>query len=215
MAGSKEAELVTAVLLYAVRCHAEGDHAALRAMNFGPREVQALEGLDLADLARVRSLPSHCLSLALDRDLFWALVGHLKRERESAAVQEALMQADAPLEMMRALFGLGSREYTQRRRELGVTPVVGRSPEPEEAIAAAVWAAWSRRREVSGGVSLCAADYLAIHRETGATLRALWGLVRRWLAEEDSPAPEAPLRRGGPRGQAEGAPRVGAAAHAR
>ena len=54
MAGSKEAELVTAALLYAVRCHAEGDQLALRAMNFGPREVQALQGLDLADLARAR-----------------------------------------------------------------------------------------------------------------------------------------------------------------
>jgi hypothetical protein len=89
VAGSKEAELVTAVLLCAVRCHAEGDQLALRAMNFGPREVQALQGLDLADLARVHTLPSHCLSPALDRDLFWALVAHLKRERASAAVQEA------------------------------------------------------------------------------------------------------------------------------
>jgi len=198
-----------------VRCHAEGDQPALRAMNFGPREVEALQGLDLADLARVRTLPGHCLSLALDRDLFWALVAHLKRERASAVVQEALMQADAPLEMMRALFGVGSREYTRRRRELGVTPVVGRPPEPEESIAERVWTAWSRRREAHAGGSLPAADYLAIHEETGATLRAIWGLTRCWRAEEGARASAAAPRCAEPGGQGARTPRVRAAAHAR
>lgn len=34
--GTKESELVMAVLLYAIRCLAEGDQHALRGMNFGP-----------------------------------------------------------------------------------------------------------------------------------------------------------------------------------
>ena len=38
-AGTKESELVMAVLLYAIRCLAEGDYHALRGMNFGPEEV--------------------------------------------------------------------------------------------------------------------------------------------------------------------------------
>ena len=42
MIGTKEADLVTAVLLYAMRCLAEGDQYALRGMRFGPQEVEAL-----------------------------------------------------------------------------------------------------------------------------------------------------------------------------
>ncbi len=42
MQGTKEADLVAAVLLYAIRCLAEGDQVALRNMRFGPQEIEAL-----------------------------------------------------------------------------------------------------------------------------------------------------------------------------
>jgi len=41
MEGSKECDLVIAVLMYAVRCLAECDLVALRNMNFGPKEIGA------------------------------------------------------------------------------------------------------------------------------------------------------------------------------
>ena len=44
MEGTKESDLVTAVLFYAMRCLAEGDQAALRNMNFGIKEIEALRG---------------------------------------------------------------------------------------------------------------------------------------------------------------------------
>ena len=56
MDGSKETELVMAVLLYAVRCLLEGDQAALRDMNFGPKEIDALREMKLADLCGVESM---------------------------------------------------------------------------------------------------------------------------------------------------------------
>ena len=52
MSSNKEADLTTAVLLYAMRCLAEGDQQALRAMNFGPKELDALKEMNLADLYR-------------------------------------------------------------------------------------------------------------------------------------------------------------------
>ena len=42
MQATKESDLVTAILMYALRCLAEGDQIALRNMNFGPREIEAL-----------------------------------------------------------------------------------------------------------------------------------------------------------------------------
>ena len=61
MEGTKEADLVTAVLMYAMRCLAEGDQAALRNMNFGVKEIEALREMRIADLYRVESLRAHCL----------------------------------------------------------------------------------------------------------------------------------------------------------
>ena len=58
--GTKESELVMAVLLYAIRCLEEGDQHALRSMNFGPQEVAALRDINLADLYRAGSLQAHC-----------------------------------------------------------------------------------------------------------------------------------------------------------
>jgi len=86
VSATKEAELTTAVLLYAVRCLAEGDQHALRAMSFGAKEVEALHTLELTDLYRVHRLQARCLSIQLDRDVFWQLIAYLRREREAEAV---------------------------------------------------------------------------------------------------------------------------------
>jgi hypothetical protein len=130
VSATKEAELTTAVLLYAVRCLAEGDQHALRAMSFGAKEDEALHALDLTDLYRVHRLQAHCLSIQLDRDVFWQLIAYLCRERQAAALQRILIQADAPFDMMQQLFGLSSRDYTRLRRLFGVPPTVARPPVP-------------------------------------------------------------------------------------
>ena len=73
MSSNKEADLTTAVLLYAMRCLAEGDQQALRAMNFGPKELDALKEMNLADLYRADALRVHCLQIGLNRDVFWPM----------------------------------------------------------------------------------------------------------------------------------------------
>ena len=126
MSQQKEGELITAVLLYAMRCLVEGDQAALRGMNFGPKEMDALKTLSLADLYRVDSLRAHCLNIHLNRQVFWPMITHLRQQRESEELQQQLIQADAPLEMMHQLFGMCGREYTRWRRLLTLAPAVGR-----------------------------------------------------------------------------------------
>ncbi len=166
MIGTKEADLVTAVLLYAMRCLAEGDQHALRAMRFGPREIEALRELNLADLYRVGALQAHCLSIALDREVFWPMVANLQATREVEELQRDLIQADAPLEMMRSLFGVGSREYTRLRRMLAVDPAVGRPPEPDEETGHRLWRALSARLESIGEEALDPKEYLAVQQCT-------------------------------------------------
>lgn len=185
MIGTKEADLVTAVLLYAMRCLAEGDQHALRAMQFGPKEIEALRELNLADLYRVGALQAHCLSIALDRDVFWPMIANLRATRESEELQRDLIQADAPLEMMRSLFGIGSREYTRLRRMLAVEPAVGRPPEPDEETGHRLWHALSARLTSAADEEIDPKEYLAVQRESGASMRAVWNLVQRWLEYGD------------------------------
>ncbi len=59
MERTKEADLVTAVLIYAMRCLAEGDHAALRDLHFGVKEIEALREMQVADLYRIGTLRTH------------------------------------------------------------------------------------------------------------------------------------------------------------
>ena len=96
MSSNKEADLTSAVLLYAVRCLAEGDQQALRSMNFGPKELDALQGINLADLYRADALRVHCLKIDLDREVFWPMLAHLRHQRESEELQRTLIVADAP-----------------------------------------------------------------------------------------------------------------------
>jgi hypothetical protein len=178
--GTKESDLIAAVLMYAIRCLAEGDQAALRAMNFGPREIEALREMNLADLYRVESLRAHCLDIVLNRDVYWPMIEHLRRQRESEELQQVLIAADAPLEMMQTLFGLGSREYTRLRRMLTVDPSVGRPAEPDEDSTHTLWNAWAQRADRADDGPLPAKEYLAIHQETSIPMRAIWNLLQRW-----------------------------------
>ncbi len=177
---TKESDLVTAVLMYALRCLAEGDQAALRNMNFGPREIEALRTMTLGDLYRVESLRAHCLRIRLDRQVYWPMVDNLQRQRQSEETQHNLIAADAPLEMMQMLFGFNAREYSRLRRSLSVDPAVGRPAEPDEATSHMLWDAWVARVDPDTPELLAPDNYLDLHQETGIGLRAIWYLTRQW-----------------------------------
>lgn len=181
MSASKEAELITAVMLYAVRCFAEGDLPALKEMNFGPRELGALREISMGDLFRARELTAHCLQVRLNREVYWPMLDHLRRDRESEALQGQLIEADAPLEMMQTLFGTGSHEYTRLRRMLTVNPAFGRTPEAEEAQSTELWNAWQQLAPDPIS-TLTAINYLDLYQATGVSLRIIWNLTQRWRA---------------------------------
>jgi len=180
MMGNKESELTAAVLQYALRCLVEGDRAALRNMNFGPREVEALREMNLGDLCHIESLRTPCLKVALDRELYWHMMAYVRNRRESEDLQKALIIADASQEMMQTFFGTGAREYVRLRRMLMVETTNGRPPEPNEEQTQRLWDAWKRRIEGRETPSLPPKEYLAIHEETGIPLRAVWSQTSRW-----------------------------------
>ncbi len=180
MMGNKESELTSAVMLYAIRCLAEGDQSALRNMNFGPREVQALREMNLGDMCHIETLRAHCLKIALNREVYWPMVAHLRNRRESEELQKALISADAAQEMMQTFFGMSGREYARLRRMLVVETISGRPPDPDEEDTQKLWDAWKQRIEGREDGLLPPEEYLAIHEETGIALRAIWSQTSRW-----------------------------------
>ena len=180
MEGTKEADLVTAVLMYAMRCLAEGDQAALRHMNFGVKEIEALREMRVADLYRVESLRAHCLEIALNRQVYWPMIEHLSEQRALEDTIQILISADAPQEMMQVLFGLNQRDYTRLRRTLSVDLAIGRPPELDEASSHRLWEAWSGRVDGEESGLLMPEQYLTIQAETGLSMRAIWNLTQRW-----------------------------------
>ena len=93
--------------------------------------------------------------------------------------------------MMRRLFGMGSREYTRLRKMLTARPAVGRPPEPDEETSHRLWRSLSARVRPDADAELAPTDFLAIHRESSASLRAVWSLYRRWQEYGDVYAPPA------------------------
>ena len=180
MEGTKEADLVAAVLMYAIRCLAEGDQAALRNMKFGPSEIEALREMSLADLYRIESLRAHCLEIGLNRQVYWPMIDRLREQRESEETLRSLVAADAPYEMVQVLYGLNARHYTRLRRILSVAPSVGRPSEPDETSSHRLWDAWACRVEGEETGLLTPEVYLELQRETEVPLRAIWSLTQRW-----------------------------------
>ena len=181
MMSNKETELTTAIMLYAMRCLAEGDQSALRNMNFGPREVEALREMSLGDLCHIEALRAHCLKVALDRKVYWPLVANLRKRRESEELQKELISADAGHEMMKILYGMSGREYAHLRRMLVVETIAGRPPDPSEEDLQLLWEVWKVCVEDREDKQLQPDEYLAVHKETGIPLRAVWSQTSRWV----------------------------------
>jgi hypothetical protein len=180
MQGTKEADLIIAVLMYAMRCLAEGDQTSLRNMNFGVKEIDALREMRVADLYRIESLRAHCLEIALNRQVYWPMIEHLAEQRTMEDTIQTLISADAPQEMMLILFGLNQRDYTRLRRTLLVDPAVGRPPELDEESSHRLWETWSELADGEETGLLAPAQYLDIHRQTGLPMRAIWNQTQRW-----------------------------------
>ncbi|HSH28955.1 MAG TPA: STY4526/YPO1902 family pathogenicity island replication protein [Thiohalobacter sp.] len=188
---SKEFELTHAALRYITACLIECDWSALRDMEIGPREAQALQDISLTELIQLeRRLAGHVLQVKVDRAAFWAVMDQIRDEGRHRQLRLDLIRLGAPAEMMQALFGMPVKEYTAARRVLGAPPTVGRPPEPSEEEARAVWLAWE---QLGQAPSLSPSPaWLDIAEITGLPLRLIWRVTQRWCATEADETPTPP-----------------------
>ena len=171
-----EYEITHAAIRYALQCMLDGNWHALREMGFGCKECEALNNLTLTDLGALeRRLSGHILKIELNHSLFWAALAEVKRETTALQTRIDLIKRDAPADMVRALYGIGDKEYTRLRRHYGVPTGVGRPVELEPD------AAWALSEILNRYKPVLAPDvWLAIADESGVGLRTIWREYKRW-----------------------------------
>lgn len=180
---TKEGSLVSAVLMYAMRCLSEGDLRSLQHMQFGEKEVEALRDLHMLDLSRVESMKAHCLSISLNRQVFWPMIAFLQRERKNENLLNDLIEKNAHFDMLHELFGLSIREYAARRRHSPSSLGQGRPQLPEHKIEVELYATWRKIADDREAYELNGFDYIELHQQTGVSIRAVWSLVSMWTRE--------------------------------
>ena len=181
---TKEGSLVCAVLMYAMRCLSEGDLRSLQHMQFGEKEVKALRDLRMGDLSRVEAMKVHCLSISLNRQVFWPMIDLLNRDRKNEDLLDELIEKNAPYEMLHELYGLTTREYSARRQHLPSSLGIGRPQLPERNVEDELYAAWRKVVDNRGTYELNGVDYIELHEKTKVSIRAVWSLVSKWTREE-------------------------------
>ena len=113
------------------------------------------------------------------------MVRYMKSQSETEDDLQALIDTDAPYEMVRDFFGSSTREYTRRRRaSIGLTNA-GRPQEPTEEEVDRLWDMWkaSDRKDASGRLG-SVRDYIDLAEESDVSLRSIWLLTERWVEDD-------------------------------
>ncbi len=192
----KETELMHSIILYCLRCHEEGDLHALGEMGFGPPEMRALMSLSAADQVRLASTKSHFMDIRLNREVYWRMIDYVDQENNRESTINKLITYDAPLPLMHALTGMGSKQYSLKRRQFGMLKSpVGRPPVPSDDTSKSVWDKLKSIAENSD--SFGPKQFLELYEglDKKVPLRVIWLLFHRWEREgalkvKRGPSPE-------------------------
>lgn len=200
---TKEADLLMAVIHYATRCLAEGDLRALNDIGFRAQDLAALENMTLADIHALSFAKANALVIQIDREVLRWQVERVLRSRHRQRLENDLLQAEAPHDMMRHLFGWNLRKFMARRTQLGIKLKTGcgrprrLSPQAEESL----WNLWLHLAHGERPGDLRTDDlWLLVARAwRDAGLRDAWQAIQRWSQEKNSLASLARFRAAQPR----------------
>ena len=191
----KETEFMHSVILYCLRCHAEGDLTALHDMGFGGEEMRGIMSLTAAEQVKLAAHGTRLLSVTLDRDVFWQAVKNIDQDSDRETEINRLITHDAPLPMMYATTGMGSKSYSLKRRQFGMLKSpVGRPPVPSDETANSVFDKLAEIAERSDyqGPKMFLDLFEELDRKV--PLRVIWNLFHRWEREGRIKVTRGPIR---------------------
>ena len=176
VSNTTHAELVFNTLRYVTETLADGDVHAVLDLGFRSDQVARLERLTLRDLRHLSHVRTHFLDVAVNAACFDRVLNHMRRNQHEYDLQEDLIRLRAPLEMMRAFFGMSNGEYAARRQILGLVGTgIGRPAAATEEEERRIWEVWHANRERPPRQR-----YLEVAKTTGIPLNTIWAVIREW-----------------------------------
>lgn len=166
----------------------------LRRLGLTADEIVLLKRLTLDDLKQVCQCSHDFLTLRFDHPRLLAILHQAAQAAPQRQVHDKLLRQQASGPMMKALCGMNSVQYAQRRRALGLAGAgVGRPTVATDADQMVIWQAWHRHRNLDP-----IPRYLATAQDSGQPLNVIWALVQAWQQEAspsgsagDKPVPNA------------------------
>ena len=179
-------ELNLTLLQFVANRLRDRDTTVLKSMGFGPAEIEALGELKLNEFAALgRRMPDHLMRVELDRKAFHLMLEQTQRDtRQQIEITLQLLRCDASHEMMRRLFGIGSRDFAQLRNTLELPPIVGRPSHPTEEEARNIWDIWSGLGLQHPSIA-SPEQWLQVVQQCGLSAGLVWRLIWKWYEEDD------------------------------
>lgn len=186
----REVEFTRWVLLHVIRGQ-DQDYSVARDLGLTAEDVDDLLRLTAGDLERVAEqvARSRALAVQVDRQTVRQVIESLRTGDDPTAVVRRLIKADAPLVMMRSLFGMSERQFSRLRRAFGFPDTSPGRPTPTDDQRKLVWFGWEEVL-TRHGMTLrdCGPpEYLEVHDLTQVPMRIIWMLSQSWIASSSMP----------------------------
>ncbi len=180
----KEHELNQAALRYFCACGQEDDWKSLRETGFGRKEIEALSNLSFNELHLLeQELDMGFARIRAERDMFWEAMSRMRARSDSNQTRAELISRDAPADLMKALYGIGTKEYTRLRRASNVSTGVGRPVVLDEEAILKIWTAWRVICPTSAQlIPKKPEQWIRLCDETEIDIRSIWGLIKQYLS---------------------------------
>jgi len=177
---------ISALLCYITERIYEDDLSALWEMGLDQAAIDEFRELRMVDWNRIicrfpqrnvgLSAKEGQIRIGVDLTALIRLVRHVNAERQNERVLDALIQANAPYELVSSYFGISTKHFAQRRKLFGLQGT-GRIREPEPEVIEAIWGECSKVLRRRSPCALSPADLLVLHRRTREDLRVVWRVL--------------------------------------
>lgn len=171
------AEYMLQTLLYIARLINEGDMGQLKNLGLDREQALKIAALPLEGLHHLAlSLRANLLKLEFDPAVLDRAFDIQSRKRDERKTIYELVTKGASHPVMAQLFGLNKNEFSQIRKELGLSDIdIGRCELPDITVQQHIWSAWQHNAELDDPLRL-----LRVNQLTGIKIRVIWTLLMQW-----------------------------------
>lgn len=124
-----------------------GEIGYCKQIGFSEEELAAIENLSQRELNQLSKSSVTFVNASINHHTLWSLINNVREESKQRQVIDKALMLGASSELLREMFSLSSAEVSARRKLLGIKEPMGRKPNADEQLEAAVWMMWDQYRQ--------------------------------------------------------------------